>query len=90
MAGPTGKALLLSAVVFVVGTVMFSISMLRSGAFPRVAAIGYGVFLTLLALLAPLPDSPFTSGVHVLAAVSLVWLSVSVLPSRRRALTGVS
>jgi hypothetical protein len=82
-AGPTGSALLVSAAVFVAGTIMFSVSMVRSGGFPKVPAVGYGVALTLLAVLAPLPDSPATSGVHVLAAVSIGWLSLSVLPARR-------
>ena len=83
--GPTGLALQISAVVFLAGTILFSVSMVRSGGFPRLAAVGYGVTLPLLALLAPLPDSPATSGVHVLAAVSVAWLSLSVLPARRTA-----
>jgi hypothetical protein len=81
-AGPTGSALLVSAAVFVAGTILFSVSMVRSGGFPKLPAAGYGVALTLLAVLAPLPDSPVTSGVHVLAAVSVCWLAVSVLPAR--------
>lgn len=82
-AGPFGTALLISAVVYVAGTVMFSVSMVRSGGFPKLPAAGYGIFLTLLAALSPLPDSPLTSGVHVLAAASLCWLSLTVLPARR-------
>jgi hypothetical protein len=84
-AGPTGSALLISAAVFVTGTIMFSVSMVRSGGFPRLPAVGYGVALTLLAVLAPLPDSPATSVVHVVAAVSVGWLALSVLPARRPA-----
>jgi hypothetical protein len=79
--GAFGSALLISAVVYVAGTILFSVSMVRSGGFPKLPAAGYGVFLTLLAALAPLPDSPLTSGVHVLAAASLGWLSLSVLPA---------
>lgn len=82
-AGPTGSVLLVSAAVFVTGTVLFGVSMVRSGGFPKLPAAGYGVLLTLLAVLAPLPDTPLTSGVHVLAAVSVAWLSLSVLPARR-------
>ncbi|GAB3830216.1 hypothetical protein ACFPIJ_31390 [Dactylosporangium cerinum] len=83
LAGPTGSAVSISALVFVAGTVLFSVSMVRSGGFPKLPAVGYGVALTLLALLAPLPDSPATSVVHVVAAVSIGWLSLAVLPARR-------
>lgn len=75
--GPTGPVLLACAAVFVAGTLLFSASMLRAGVFPRVPAVGYGVALTLLAALAPLDDTPWTSAVHVLAAASIVWLSVA-------------
>ncbi|WP_203905942.1 hypothetical protein [Rhizocola hellebori] len=78
LAGPTRFAFLGSAVVFVVGTVLFGVSLLRAGVFAKVPSLGYAGTLSLLALLAPLPDSVFTSGVHVLAGASLVWLSWSV------------
>jgi hypothetical protein len=78
LAGPTGPAFRLAAIVFVAGTVLFGVAMLRGRAFPRVPAWGYTVTLPLLALLAPLPDTPFTSAVHVLVAVSLIWLSATV------------
>jgi hypothetical protein len=78
LAGPTGTAVRLAGIVFVTGTVLFGATMIRSRVFPRVAAWGYTVTLPLLALLAPVPDTLFTSGVHVLGAASLIWLSVSV------------
>jgi hypothetical protein len=81
--GPTGTAIRLAAVVFVVGTVLFGAAMIRGRAFPRVAAWGYTVTLPLLALLAPLPDTLLTSAVHVLAAASLIWLSVTVWTATR-------
>ncbi|GAA4258534.1 hypothetical protein [Dactylosporangium darangshiense] len=76
-AGPTGPALLGCAGVFVAGTLLFSASMLRAGVFPKVPAAGYGVALTLLAALAPLQDTPWTSLIHVAAAASIVWLSLA-------------
>ncbi|GGK85953.1 hypothetical protein Ppa06_47040 [Planomonospora parontospora subsp. parontospora] len=78
LAGPTRIALLGGMALFVVGTALFSVSMLRTGVFPRVPAVGYGVTLVLLALLAPLPDTPLNSVVHVLVAASLIWLSLSL------------
>jgi hypothetical protein len=75
--GPTGSVLLGSALVFVVGTPLFSAAMLRAGVLPRVPAAGYGLALTLLAVLARLPDSPLNSVVHVVAGVSVAWLAAS-------------
>lgn len=73
--GPTGVAVLGSAGVFVVGTILFGVSMLRAGVFPRYAAVGYAVLFTVLALLAPLPDTLWSSVVHVLAGAALIRLS---------------
>ncbi|TWP53734.1 hypothetical protein FKR81_02965 [Lentzea tibetensis] len=72
----TTKAVLLgSAVVFVVGTVLFGASMVRAKVFPALPSWGYLVALSLIAVLAPLPDSVWTSALHVLGGASLVWLS---------------
>ncbi len=80
--GPTGVAVRVSALVFVVGTVLFGATMIRDRAFPSIPAWGYTVSLPLLAVLAPLDDSPLTSFVHVIAAASLIWLSVSSVSRR--------
>jgi hypothetical protein len=84
LAGPTGIAIRLAAVVFVTGTVLFGVTLIRARAFPAVPAWGYTVTLPLLALLAPLPDTPLTSAVHVLAAASLIWLSATVWTAAHR------
>jgi hypothetical protein len=76
-AGPTGPALLACAAVFVIGTLLFSASMLRAGVFPRVPAAGYGLALALLAALAPLDDTPWTSLVHIAAGGSIAWLAIA-------------
>lgn len=75
LAGPTGVVVRISALVFVLGTVLFGITMIRDRAYPSVPAWGYTVALPLLALLAPLDDTPLTSAVHLVAAASLIWLS---------------
>lgn len=80
LAGPTNAAFVGSAVVFVVGSILFAVFMLRSRRFPRLPAYGYGSTLPLLALLAPLDDNPLISGLHVLAAISLGWLAISIWP----------
>lgn len=78
--GPTRWAVLGSGAVFVVGTLLFGVSMIRARVLPRVAAVGYTVSLVLLAALASLPDSLLGSAAHVAAAASLVWLSAAVWP----------
>jgi hypothetical protein len=71
LGGPTRLALLGSAAVFAVGSVLFGVSLLRAGVFPRLAACGYTVAMPLFALLAPLPDSAFTSALHVLVGAAV-------------------
>jgi hypothetical protein len=78
LAGPTRFALLGSAVVFVVGSVLFGLAMLRARVFGRVPAAAYTVALPAFALLAPLPDTPLTSGLHVVVGLTLVWLSLAL------------
>jgi hypothetical protein len=78
MGGSTGIAVLASVALFVVGSVLFGISMLRARVFARTAALGYTVLFPLLALLAPLPDSVLISAVHVLAGAALFQLAATV------------
>ncbi|CCH29990.1 hypothetical protein [Saccharothrix espanaensis] len=77
-AAPTRLVLLASALVFAVGTVLFAVAMLRAKVHPRVPVWTYAVALPALAIAARLPDTPLTSGVHVLAGGALIWLAVSV------------
>ncbi|KOX23903.1 hypothetical protein ADL05_02155 [Nocardiopsis sp. NRRL B-16309] len=75
MGGPTGLVVLASALVFALGSVLFGASMVRARVHPRVPAWGYTVALPALAVVAPLPDSPLSIAVHVLAGASVVWLA---------------
>jgi len=78
LAGPTRLALLGAAAVFVVGSVLFGVAMVRARVFPRVPAVAYAAALPAFALLAPLPDTPLTSGLHVVVGLTLVWLSLAL------------
>ncbi|HEY8475073.1 MAG TPA: hypothetical protein VIL37_20955 [Natronosporangium sp.] len=78
LATPTRLALLGSALVFAVGSAMFGASMLRARRYPRLPAWAYTTVLPVFALAGPLPDSVLTSGLHVVAGGTLVWLSVAV------------
>lgn len=80
--GPTRVALLGSALVFALGTILFGVAMLRARVFPRVPALAYTVAFPVLAVAARLPDTPLTSAVHVVAGGSLVWLAVAVSATR--------
>jgi hypothetical protein len=87
LAGPTGIIQLVGVAIFVIGTGLYSVAMVRAQVLPRTPAAGYGLTLILLALLAPLPDTPVTGLVHVFAAESLIWLSMSLLRAPRPAPT---
>jgi hypothetical protein len=78
LAGPTMSALLGSALVFVVGTALFGIAMVRAGVHPRLPAAAYVVTMPMLAIAARLPDSALTSAIHVAAGATLGWLAVTL------------
>jgi hypothetical protein len=78
--GPTNWVILGGGAIFIIGTLLFGASVVRTGVLPRVAAVGYTITLILLALLGNVPDSLLSSANHVVACASLVWLSVSVWP----------
>ncbi|PPK71310.1 hypothetical protein V5P93_003176 [Actinokineospora auranticolor] len=82
--GPTMYALLGSALVFTVGTVLFGITMARAGVLPRVPSIAYTLALPALALAAPLPDTLLTSSFHIVSGAALVWLAVALTRSTAR------
>ncbi|MGW9030951.1 hypothetical protein ACWGQ5_44240 [Streptomyces sp. NPDC055722] len=76
--GPTHFVTLGGGAIFIIGTLLFGTSMVRTGVHPRLAAVGYTITLILLALLGNLPDSVFSSLNHVAVCVSLIFLSRSV------------
>ncbi|WP_351229676.1 hypothetical protein [Streptomyces sp. NPDC002133] len=76
--GPSMWAIAGGGAIFIMGTLLFGISMARTGVLPRLAAVGYTITLVLLALLGNLPDSLLSSANHVAACVALIFLSRSV------------
>jgi len=84
LGGPAGIALFGSVAVFVVGSVLFGLSMVRAGVYPRLAAWGYTVVLPVFALAAPLPYSPYKGILHVLAGAVLVYLALALRHSEVR------
>ena len=82
VAAVTKVVLKAGSLVFVLGTVLFGVSMVRAKVFPAVPAWGYGVSFTLLAVFAALPDTPWSALLHVVCAAVLVWLSAAVWRAR--------
>ncbi|NUT49719.1 MAG: hypothetical protein HOV94_20765 [Saccharothrix sp.] len=87
---PTSIVLAAGALVFVVGTVMFAVGMLRGRVHPRPAVWGYAVALPVFTFAARLPDTPLTSALHVVVGVTLVWLAFSAYASATRPATSSS
>jgi hypothetical protein len=79
--GTPRLALLGSILVFVIGTVLFGVSLLRSGRYPRLPVWGYTLALPGLAIGGALPYSPYKGILHVLSGASLIWLALR-LPGR--------
>lgn len=75
---PTFAALLGSAALFAVGSVLFGVFLLRTRAYPRLLCWAYIVFPALLAALSPLPESPLKNAVHTLAGLTIAWLAVTL------------
>ncbi|NEE02976.1 hypothetical protein [Phytoactinopolyspora halotolerans] len=83
LAGISRIALLVSALVFSVGVVLFGLSMVRARVYPRIPAVAYVLAFPLIALLAPLPDSPLISATHIVTGIALVWLSAALHETAR-------
>jgi hypothetical protein len=75
---PTFAALLGSAALFAVGSVLFGVFLLRTRAYPRPLCVAYIVFPALLAALSPLPESPLKNAVHCLAGLTIAWLAITL------------
>lgn len=78
LTGPTIPVLIGSAIVFAVGCALFGAVTIRAGRFPKVPSWGYAVALPLFAFLIALPDSVFTSMLHIVVGATLTWLSTAL------------
>lgn len=86
---PTIAALLGSAVIFAVGSVLFGVFLLRTRSYPRLLCWAYTVFPALLAVLSPLPDSPLKNAVHCLAGLTIAWLAATLWRTTDRAVPAI-
>lgn len=76
-AGPTRLAFLSSAVIFLIGVILFSVATLRAKALPGKAAVLYGVGFIPLGLSALLPDLVVNIG-QVVGALGIAWLGYAL------------
>lgn len=81
LTGPTIPALFGSAVVFAVGCALFGAATIRARMLPKIPAWGYSIAVPLFAFLIALPDSVFTSALHIVVGAILVWLSTALWQS---------
>lgn len=85
-APPQARLSLLAAVlVFTIGAIAFSVSMVRARIFPRVVAIAYAITLPGLAFASRLPETLLVTAIHVLAGATVLWLSLALIASTRTA-----
>ncbi|MGW0825929.1 hypothetical protein [Streptomyces sp. NPDC002845] len=84
LTGPTIPALIGSAVVFAVGCALLGAATIRARVFPRVPSWGYAVVMPLFAFLIGLPESVFSSALHVVAGITLTWLAAALWQTARR------
>src|SRR5262245_52826348 len=91
LATVTRLALLVSAAVFVTGVVLFGIAMLRARVYPRVPVWLYLLGFPPFALAARLPDTPLTSGLHIVVGLAIGWLAVALWSTwATRSVTGTA
>ena len=77
MEGPTGMIAILSGLVFLVGEVLFSASVLWAAKFPRIATIFFMIGFIPVPLVGVFPFSIVAIG-SVLAGIGLIWWGLSL------------
>ena len=77
MEGPTGPVFAVSGLTFLIGEVLFGISSLRAGVFPKIAAWLFIVGFIAVPLGGVFPDGVVATG-SVLAGLGLAWWGVSL------------
>jgi hypothetical protein len=78
LAGPTRAVLLVSAQTFLLGVLLFGISIFRAGVFPRLAAVLYIVGFVIFSLEPLLPDAIVRTA-QVLGSISVIWFGYTLL-----------
>ena len=72
MEGPSGTAVVVSALIFLLGEILFGISVIRAGVFSKIAAVLFMIGLFPVPLSGVLPDSVVAIG-SIVAGIGLIW-----------------
>jgi hypothetical protein len=80
LAGATGRAALVSQIIFTLGAILFGVALIRANLFPKWAAALYIVGFLPVAV-APFIREIIVSLGEVVASIGLIWLSYALLSS---------
>lgn len=75
--GPPGTAAIISAFVFLIGEILFGISVLRAGIYSKIAAILFMVGMFLVPMGAVFPEIVVILG-SIVAGIGLIWWSIEL------------
>ncbi len=78
MTGPTGMIFMVSALIYLVGAILFGISVIIAGVFSWIPALLFMIGFVPVTLFAFLPDIVVTIG-SIVAGVGIFWFGVSLL-----------
>ncbi len=77
MEGSTGMVAAFSGLIFLVGEILFGISVIRAGVFPKIAAVLFVVGFIPVPLVEVFPFGIVAAG-SVMAGVGIIWLGLSL------------
>ena len=80
---PTGVVAAVSGLVFLIGEILFGISVMRAGVFSKIASILFIVGMFLVPLGGILPESAVVIG-SIIAGVGLIWWGVELYQRANR------
>lgn len=80
-AGPLGTAFVAASMIFLLGSILYSLALLRDGKAPRIPTIAYGIATIPIALRNFVPELALDLALALLGA-SVVWLALWMLQSR--------
>ena len=80
-AGPLGTALVATSMIFLLGSILYCLALLRDGKAPRIPTIAYAIAAIPIALRSFVPELALDTALALLGA-SVIWLALWMLKSR--------
>lgn len=87
-AGPLGTAFVAAAMIFLLGSILYCVALLRDGKAPRIPTIAYGIATVPIGLRNFVPEPVLDLALGLLGA-SVIWLAVWMLGSRAAGATSM-